>query len=38
MPADELSNILKSINKKFGEGVVAVGVDKGNREKFSFLL
>ena len=32
---DNLTSILKSINKKFGEGVVAVGVDKGNREKFS---
>ena len=32
---DNLTSILKSINKKFGEGVVAAGVDKGNREKFS---
>lgn len=32
---DNLTSILKNINKKFGEGVVAAGVDKGNREKFS---
>lgn len=32
---DNLTSILKNINKKFGEGVAATGVDKGNREKFS---
>ena len=32
---DNLTSILKNINKKFGEGVAAAGVDKGNREKFS---
>lgn len=32
---DNLTSILKNINKKFGEGVAAAGVDRGNREKFS---
>lgn len=32
---DNLTSILRNINKKFGEGVAAAGVDKGNREKFS---
>ena len=32
---DNLTSILKNINKKFGEGVVATGVNRANREKFS---
>lgn len=32
---DNLTSILKNINKKFGEGVVATGVNRSNREKFS---
>lgn len=35
MPADELSSILKSINKKFGDAIISTGVHKENKEMFS---
>lgn len=35
MPAELLNSVLKEINKKFGDAIIASGVHKESREKFS---
>lgn len=32
---DSITSVLKNINKKFNDSIMTVGVNKGDREKFS---